>query len=76
MNEDRPRFIERVQKSVAPEDARQNRSNGMITLGAVLLVFIAVALAVNGGDVGTSPGVFLFGLLGTGLIVGGLVIRR
>lgn len=74
MDENRPGFIERVQRKVAPVDARQNRSNGMITLGVVLFVLAGLILSANPDD--GSTGAILFGILGGGLLVGGLVIRR
>lgn len=74
MNEDRPRIIERVQRAVAPEDAQRNRSNAMVTLGVVL--FVLAGLIVNSNPDGGSMGAILFGMLGVGLLVGGLVIRR
>lgn len=45
----------------------------MTTYG-VLLFVVAGLLGLYG--TGEGPGVFLFGMLGVGLIVGGLVIRR
>lgn len=66
-------FIERARKKVAPEDARQSRSNAMITLGVVLLAALAL-FSVAGS--GSPVGGIVFGVLAAGLIVGGLVIRH
>lgn len=56
-----------------PAETRQQRSTAMVVLGSLLLVFGAV-LAVYG--TGGGPGALIFAVLGAGLIVGGLVIRR
>ena len=71
MAEDRPRIVERTDK---PADPRQNRSNGMVALGVVLLLFAVVSTASTDGEPVT--GAILIALLGIGLLVGGLVIRR
>ena len=73
MSEDRPGFAQRVQQAVTPKDVRQNRSNAMIVLGVVLFVFVGMIFTTN-PEAG-APAI-LFGVLGAGLIVGGLVIRR
>ena len=74
MTEDRPRFMERVQKAAAPADARQSRSNAMVVLGLVLFVMAAAIMSTNPDE--GAVGAILFGVFGAGLVVGGLVIRR
>jgi hypothetical protein len=54
----------------SPEEARQRRSFAMIVFGALALIFGFLGLSA-GAPVGV-----LFALLGVGLLVGGLVIRR
>lgn len=53
--------------------ARQNRSNGMVALGVVLLLFAVVSTVSTEGT--PAIGAILVGLLGIGMLVGGLVIR-
>lgn len=73
MKKDRPHWIDRGEPAATPEEARQRRSTGMITTGVLALVF-AVALYVDVQAV--TALIALLGLLGVGLLVGGLVIRR
>lgn len=56
--------------AASPEEARQRRSTAMIVFGALGLAMAAAAL-INGAPLG-----LLLALLGVGLLVGGLVIRR
>ena len=48
----------------------------MIVLGVVLFVMLAVAMSARGDSSETPAGLFILGVLGAGLIIGGLVIRR
>lgn len=72
MDEDRPRFIERQAPAQTPDEARQRRSATMLGAGGLALLLAFVFLA-NGAS--ESAGLLL-GVLGVGLLVGGLVIRR
>jgi uncharacterized membrane protein HdeD (DUF308 family) len=71
MDDDRPRFIERQAPAQTPQEATQRRAATMIGIGALALVFGLVTLVNSGSSVA-----LLVGLLGIGLLVGGLVIRR
>jgi hypothetical protein len=59
-------------KSATPEAAKRNRSNAMLTLGALLLL---IAMLLGAYGTGDGPGVLIYGLMGGGLIVAALVIR-
>lgn len=72
MTEDRARFVERQEPARSPEEARQRRAATMLGIGAIALVFALIA-TVNGGNESIA---LLIGVLGVGLLVGGLVIRR
>lgn len=70
MTEDRPRFIERQEPARTPEEARQRRAATMLGIGVLALV-VGLIGAASGSTVA-----LLIGILGVGLLVGGLVIRR
>lgn len=59
---------------ITSDEARQKRSKIMVTLGVIALIWGAYGF-VAGSSTG-SPAGLLIALLGIGLIVGGLVIRR
>jgi hypothetical protein len=69
-SEPRRRFMEPSQPPRTPEEARQRRSTRMIGIGAIALAWGLLVVAL-GGMAG-----FVLVLLGIGLLVGGLVIRR
>lgn len=71
MTEDRARFIERQPPAQTPDEARQRRATTMLSLGVVALLIGFLALAGDSQGIG-----LLIGILGAGLLVGGLVIRR
>ena len=62
--------LERAKQEVA----QRSRSNWMITIGLALFFFAGYGASTS--PEGAAVGAILFGLLGVGLIVGGLVIRR
>lgn len=65
-----------ARRSTEPSDkARQSRSSAMIVLGLLMFVFVGLMSAMNPGG-GNIVAPLILGILGVGLIVGGLVIRR
>lgn len=66
----RRRFVEPSQPPQTPEAARQQRSTRMIGIGVIVLLW-GLLVAALGGMAG-----LVLALLGAGLLVGGLVIRR